>query len=208
MICIWHNWPIWVISKYSWFPNTHGRSRAWPAASVHLRTLKKQLSRGAGSVSSQSHCDGCFLGVGVGAQRREWLPGSSPLGGWKKASQRSNAGPGLPKRRGGWGGCTQQRKKVPLRFNYVYWRPIVSKTSCWTHWSHLLLTSTQRCWCCILLPRVWTLIVCVPFPSSCKPSLTSKLIIFLSAFSGDHVLESALGSRSSVCMELGVGPPQ
>lgn len=139
-------------------------------------------------MSLQLHCDACFLGAGW-ELRGENVAGSSLLGGWKKASQRSNAGPGLPKRRGGWGGCTQQRKKVPLKFHYIYWRPTVCKTGCWTHWSHLLLTIlTQQCWCYILLPHVWTLIVCMPFPSSRKPRLTSKLIIFLSAFSVDHVL--------------------
>lgn len=135
----------------------------------------------------------------------EWLSRGTPLRGLKKAR------PGLPKRRGGWGGGTQPRKKVHLKFNYIYWRSIVSKTGCWIHWFHLLLTSTQWGWCYILLPHVWIFSSLNVFPKltkevGFKPSLTSKLIIFLPASSVDHALESALGSGSSLCGTLGGQP--
>lgn len=165
----------------------------------YLRTLPRSSS----SVNLQLQCDRCF-GDGVGPSRREWLSRGRPLGGLKKAH---NAGPGLPKRRGGWGGGTQARKKVPLKFNYIYWRSIVRKTGCWIHWSHSLLISTQWGWCYILLSHAWILSSLDVFPKltkevGFKPSLTSKLIIFLAASSVDHALESALGSGGSLSVEL------
>lgn len=119
MISVWHNWSISMVSRcYSWFPLISGLEP--DLLCYYLRTL----SRSSGPVNLQLQCNRCF-GDGVGAQGREWLSRGRPLGRLKKAH---NAGSGLPKRRGGWGGGTQLRKKVPLKFNYIYWRSIVHKT--------------------------------------------------------------------------------